>query len=400
MIAKPKTLSAPMHDPSPGPTGAALPPARKMYRALVDRDAAFEGVFFAGVKTTGVFCRPTCRARKPRAENVEFFATASEALHGGYRPCRVCRPMDRVPGPPAVVTRLLRAVEHEPSQRLGDKDLAALGVDPSTARRRFRAYYGLTFQAYQRARRLGRALHEVKAGRPLTAVQFDGGYESTSGFRDAFHRTFGKPPRGARADDCLLARRIDTPLGKMLALADAQGLRLLEFVDRRGLEREIAALRRRLRCAVVPGASPVLDAAAEQVRDYFAGERQAFDLPLAPVGSAFQQSVWQALRRIPPGDTRSYAEIAAEVGRPGASRAIGRANGSNMLAIVIPCHRVIASDGTLSGYGGGVWRKQRLLEHERGRGKREAGRREGGSGKWEAGSGKREAGAKWKLEKR
>ena len=128
-----------------------------------------------------------------------------------------------------------------------------MGIDPSTARRRFRAYYGLTFQAYQRARRMGLALHEVRAGRPVIDVQLDGGYESTSGFRAAFLRLFGKPPRGARADDCLLARRIDTPLGKMLALADGQGLRLLEFVDRRGLENEIAHLRRRLRCAVVPG---------------------------------------------------------------------------------------------------------------------------------------------------
>jgi AraC family transcriptional regulator of adaptative response/methylated-DNA-[protein]-cysteine methyltransferase len=239
-----------------------------------------------------------------------------------------------------------------------------MGVDPSTARRQFRAYYGLTFQAYQRARRLGRALHEVRAGRPLLAAQLDGGYESTSGFREAFLRVFGKPPRGARADDCLLARRIDTPLGQMLALADGQGLRLLEFVDRRGLEREIAQVRRRLRCAVVPGTNAVLEAAATQLRGYFAGERLAFDLTLAPVGSPFQQQVWAALQRIPPGATRSYLEIATEVGHAGAARAVGRANGSNILSIVIPCHRVIAADGTLSGYGGGVWRKRRLLEHE------------------------------------
>ncbi len=361
-----RTVSPPAAERPPrlAPAGAPLPGDRTMYRALVARNPAFEGVFFVGVKTTGIFCRPTCRAKKPRAENVEFFASASEALHGGYRPCRLCHPLDRVPAPPAVVTRLLRVVEADPSVRLGDKNLAAMGIDPSTARRRFRAYYGLTFQAYQRARRLGRALHEVRAGRPLLAAQADGGYESTSGFRGAFRRVFGKPPRGARTDDCLLARRIDTPLGKMLALADGQGLRLLEFVDRRGLEREIAALRRRLRCAVVPGTNAVLAAAATQLRAYFAGERLTFDLPLAPVGSPFQQAVWAALRRIPAGATRSYADIAAEVGRAGASRAVGRANGSNVLALVIPCHRVIASDGTLSGYGGGVWRKRRLIEHE------------------------------------
>ncbi|HUJ44045.1 MAG TPA: methylated-DNA--[protein]-cysteine S-methyltransferase [Opitutaceae bacterium] len=349
----------------PAPAATSLPPSRVMYRALTRRDPAYEGVFFAGVKTTGIFCRPTCRAKKPRAENVEFFASASAALHDGYRPCRLCRPLDRVQPPPPVVARLLRLVEADPTIRLTDKELIGLGIDPSTARRRFRSYYGLTFQAYQRARRLGLALHEVRAGRPVIDVQLDGGYESSSGFREAFQRVFGKPPRGARADDCLLARRIDTPLGRMLALADGQGLRLLEFVDRRGLENEILRLRRRLHCAVVPGTNATLVAAEEQLRLYFAGERLAFDLPLAPLGSAFQQQVWTALRRIRPGATRSYAQIAGELGRPGAQRAVGRANGSNALAIVIPCHRVVGADGSLSGYGGGIWRKQRLLEHER-----------------------------------
>ena len=336
-----------------------------MYRALARRDSAYEGVFFAAVKTTGIFCRPTCRAKKPHAKNVEFFASVSEALHGGYRPCRLCRPLDRVPAPPAVVTQLLHAVETDPTRRLTDKDLVGMGIDPSTARRRFRVSYGMTFQAYQRARRLGLALREVCAGRPVIDAQLDGGYESPSGFRDAFLRLFGKPPRGALADDCLLARRIDTPLGTVLALADRQGLRMLEFVDRRGIEREIAQLRRRLHCAVVPGTNGTLEATEVQVRRYFAGEQLEFDLPLAPVGSAFQQDVWAALRRIPTGATRSYAQIAAEIGRPGSQRAVGRANGSNMMSIVIPCHRVIAADGTLSGYGGGVWRKQRLLDHER-----------------------------------
>jgi AraC family transcriptional regulator of adaptative response/methylated-DNA-[protein]-cysteine methyltransferase len=350
---------------SAAPVAVSLPSPRVMYQALTRRDSAYEGVFFTGVKTTGIFCRPTCRAKKPRAENVEFFRSAFAALHDGYRPCLLCRPMDQTQPPPAVVAQLLRAVESAPTVRLTDKDLAGMGIDPSTARRRFRAYYGLTFQAYQRARRMGLALHEVRAGRPVIDAQLDGGYESTSGFRDAFLRLFGKPPRGARADDCLLALRIDTPLGKMLALADRQGLRMLEFVDRRGFENEVGRLRRRLNCAVVPGTNPTLEAAEAQLRRYFAGEKLEFDLPLAPVGSPFQQDVWAALQRIPAGQTRSYAQIAAEVGRPGAQRAVGHANGSNMMSIVIPCHRVIGADGSLSGYGGGVWRKQRLLDHER-----------------------------------
>jgi AraC family transcriptional regulator of adaptative response/methylated-DNA-[protein]-cysteine methyltransferase len=342
-----------------------LPTPRTMYRALVRRDAAYEGVFFTGVKTTGIFCRPTCRAKKPKPGNVEFFSTITEALHGGYRPCRLCRPMDTTRPVPALVERLRRAVEETADGRVTDKNLAMMGVEPSTARRQFKAYHGMTFHAFQRARRMGLALREVQSGRPVIDVQLARGYESTSGFREAFARIFGAPPRGAKASACLLGRRIETPLGTMLALADGAGLRLLEFVDRRGLEREIAGLRRRLKCAVVPGNNPVLDETARQLARYFSGGSLTFDLPLAPVGSEFQQRVWAELRRIPPGLTRSYAAMAAKLGIPKGPRAVGRANGSNMIAIVIPCHRVINADGSLCGYAGGIWRKQRLLEHER-----------------------------------
>lgn len=343
----------------------SLPSPRTMYRALARRDAAYEGVFFTGVKTTGIFCRPTCRAKKPKPENVEFFPTVSEALHGGYRPCRLCRPMDRTKPVPALVERLRRAVEESADGRVSDKDLAAMGVEPSTARRRFQAYHGMTFHAYQRARRMGLALREVQAGRPVIEVQLARGYESTSGFRGAFARIFGTPPCAAPAGLCLLAQRIETPLGTMLALADERGLRLLEFADRRGLERELAGLRRRLKCAIVPGSNATLEKTRRQLADYFAGRSLAFDLPLAPVGSGFQQRVWRELQRIPAGRTRSYAAMAEKLGIPKGPRAIGRANGSNMLALVIPCHRVINADGSLCGYAGGIWRKRRLLEHER-----------------------------------
>jgi AraC family transcriptional regulator of adaptative response/methylated-DNA-[protein]-cysteine methyltransferase len=347
------------------PAMTPLPTTRTMYRALSRRDAAYEGVFFTGVKTTGIFCRPTCRAKKPKPENVEFFPTVTEALHGGYRPCRLCRPMDSTKPVPPLVERLRRAAEAAADGRVTDKDLVAMGVEPSTARRQFRAYHGMTFHAYQRARRMGLALREVQAGRPVIDVQLARGYESPSGFREAFTRIFGSPPRAATAGACLLAERIETPLGTMLALADDEGLRLLEFADRRGLERELAGLRRRLKCAIVPGRHTTLGQTRRQLARYFAGESLTFDLPLAPVGSAFQLRVWHELGKIPPGETRSYAAMAARLGVPRAPRAIGRANGSNMLALVIPCHRVIRADGTLCGYAGGLWRKQRLLEHER-----------------------------------
>jgi AraC family transcriptional regulator, regulatory protein of adaptative response / methylated-DNA-[protein]-cysteine methyltransferase len=342
-----------------------LPSIRTMYQAVVRRDSAYEGVFFTGVKTTGIFCRPTCRAKRPKPGNVEFFPTINEALHGGYRPCRLCRPMDSTKPVPPLVEKLRRVVEQSVEGRVSDKELAALGIEPSTARRQFQVYHGMTFHAYQRARRMGLALRDVKAGQPVIDVQLARGYESTSGFRAAFTRIFGQPPRDAKAGGCLLAQRFETPLGTMLALADEKGLRLLEFADRRGLERELVGLRRRLKCAVVPGTNATLEATRAQLVRYFSGESLTFDLPLAPVGSEFQLRVWAELGRIPPGKTRSYQGMAVKLGIPKAPRAIGRANGSNMLALVIPCHRVIRADGALCGYAGGLWRKQRLLEHER-----------------------------------
>lgn len=336
-----------------------------MLRAFLRRDPGAEGRFFAGVHTTGIFCRPTCKARKPKPENVSFFPDASSALHAGFRPCKLCRPMDAVVPPPPLVARLRAAVERDPTGRLTEKDLVTLGIDPSTARRQFRRYYGLTFHAYARARRMGLALRDVQGGASVTATQFARGFESSAGFRAAFARIFGVPPRDAAAGSVLFAERIATPLGTMLALARDEGLVLLDFVDRRGLERKLASLRQRLRCSVVPGAHRHLAAAAGQLRAYFDGRRIGFDLALSPVGSPFEQVAWRYLQTIPYGETRSYAEMAAALGRPGAARAAGRANGMNFISIVIPCHRVIGADGALTGYGGGVGRKQWLLDHER-----------------------------------
>jgi AraC family transcriptional regulator of adaptative response/methylated-DNA-[protein]-cysteine methyltransferase len=346
-------------------TMTTQPNRARMYRALVERDASFEGVFFAGVKTTGIFCRPTCSAKKPKAENVEFFANAIEALHGGFRACLRCRPMDSVVRPPPLVQRLRAAVERAPTGRFSDKELEAMSIDPSTARRAFRRYYGMTFHAYHRARRMGLALRDVHAGKRVIEAQQARGFESSSGFREAFAKVFGKPPRDAKSSVCLVASRFDTPLGTMLAIASDAGLCLLEFVDRRGLEREILDVRSKLRAVVVPGSNAHIEAARAAVGRYFAGEDLAFDVPLAVVGSPFQRRVWDLLRTIPIGETRSYAWMATKLGIPNAPRAVGRANGSNKIAIVIPCHRVIRADGNLCGYAGGIWRKQWLLDHER-----------------------------------
>jgi AraC family transcriptional regulator of adaptative response/methylated-DNA-[protein]-cysteine methyltransferase len=342
-----------------------LPPSDTMYQALLKRDASFEGIFFVGVRTTGIFCRPTCPAKKPARENVDFFPTPSEALHGGYRPCLRCQPMDPDKRPPKLIERLRTEVEKAPGGRLTDKELAALSIDPSTARRQFKRHYGMTFQAYHRARRMGLALREVRKGSRVDDAQDNSGFESASGFREAFTRVFGAAPTVASDRGCMYAERIDTPLGTMVAVTDDRGLRLLEFTDRRALERELAILRQRLKTNAVPGEHRYLDAIREQLAGYFAGERMQFDVPLAPVGSEFQTRTWELLRSIPAGETRSYSWMAEKLKIPGARRAVGRANGTNMLCLIIPCHRVIRADGTLCGYGGGLWRKKWLLEHER-----------------------------------
>src|SRR6187401_2987371 len=161
-----------------------LPPPDTMYRALVNRDTSFEGIFYVGVRTTGIFCRPTCSAKKPARQNVDFFATSSEALHGGYRPCLRCHPMDPKKRAPELIERLRAEVERAPGGRLTDKELAELSIDPSTARRQFKRHYGMTFQAYHRARRMGLALRGVRDGARVDQARNGSGFESESGFRD------------------------------------------------------------------------------------------------------------------------------------------------------------------------------------------------------------------------
>jgi AraC family transcriptional regulator of adaptative response/methylated-DNA-[protein]-cysteine methyltransferase len=347
-----------------------LPKPSEMFRAVLERDTSYEGVFVVAVKTTGIFCRPSCPAKKPRRENVEFFGSASAALHAGYRACKRCKPMDSCIGgngeaSPAWVQQLLARVDRKPEKRITERDLRAMRIEPARARRYFARHFGMTFHAYHRARRLGLALSEVRSGHDATNAGYRSGFNSTSGFRDAFAKAFGAPPGKVSEIAHMTARWLDTPLGAMLAIADDEGLRLLEFVDRRGLPRELEVMRARLRCAITPGRNETLDRLANELKRYFAGTLTKFTTPIAPFGSTFQLRVWKRLRAIPYAETRSYAQVAKETGRAGSQRAIGTANGMNRIAILIPCHRVVRSDGSLSGYGGGMWRKKWLLEHER-----------------------------------
>lgn len=344
----------------------AMPSPREMYRAIENKDESYEGIFIIGVKTTGIFCRPGCPARTPKIENIEFFANAQGALLAGYRPCRRCRPLTPAGHPPDDIAGLIEAVEREPERRWRDEDIRARGLEPARVRRWFQKHHGMTFHAFARARRLGTALGQIRAGDDATGAAFDHGYESLSGFREAFRKLFGEPPGRVDRHTQVWVNRIRTPLGPMLAGVTDEALVLLEYVDRRMLETQIGRLRRHLGAAFVPGENAVTTQIETELREYFDGERRTFTVPVRTPGSAFQQRVWDALREIPHGETRSYADVARVIGKPSAVRAVGTANGDNRLAIVIPCHRVVRSDGTLGGYGGQLWRKKALLALERG----------------------------------
>ena len=340
-----------------------LPPRAEMERAYLRSDSSYDGLFYLGVRTTGIFCRPSCRAKKPKPENVEFFVSPKEAVFAGFRPCLKCKPVAG-DDEPAWVGRLVARIERDPKARVTDKDLRAMDLDPERVRRHFATRYGLTFQAYCRARRLAAAFDRIREGATVDDAVFETGYESHSGFRDAFQKAFQRPAGQAAEGECIRLQWIDTPIGPMIAGATDRGLCLLEFTDRRMLEHQIVTLRKRFKTALAPGEHRYLTQTAKELDEYFRGERQRFDVPINAPGSPFEERVWRALLQIPFGETRSYEDIARAVGSPKGVRAVGRANGLNRVAIVIPCHRVVNKSGELGGYGGGLWRKRRLLHLE------------------------------------
>lgn len=342
-----------------------LPDHETLYRALLERDPAYDGHVFVGVTSTGVFCRLTCPARKPLFENTRFHDSVAACLEAGFRPCRRCRPLDPVGQREPLVSTLLERLEDDPERIWSEGDLVALGYDPSTVRRTFKRHLGLTFLDMARLRRAGRGMDRLAAGAGVIDAQQSAGYASGSGFREAIVRLLGDVPVSLRGREWLRADWLETPIGTMLAVADDHALHLLEFFDRTALPTELKKLRVATRSSITFGRNAMIDRIAGELHDYFAGRRLVFETPLARHGSTFTQSVWEALVAIPPGTTRSYGAIAHDLGYHTAVRAVARANGANQLAIVIPCHRVIGADGSLTGYGGGLWRKDWLLRHER-----------------------------------
>lgn len=342
-----------------------LPSEKEMKKAVYTKDKSYDGIFYIAVKTTNIFCRPSCTARKPLEKNIEFYPSAKDALFAGFRPCKRCHPLD-INGPqPAWVMKLINLAEYANGNRIHDYDIRKAGIEPAKARRYFLKNYGMTYHAYCRSRRLGEALSKIREGEKLDELVFDNGYESHSGFRDAFTKLFGAPPGKSRMAESVVTSLVSSPLGPILLAANSKGLCLTEFSDRRMLEYQIKTLKKYFGNAIVPGNNKHLEQAAEELKYYFEGKLHSFKVPLIYPGTDFQRNVWGELIKIPYGKTISYEGLAERVGIRNASRAVGTANGMNRIGIIIPCHRVINKSGKLGGYGGGLWRKQWLLDMER-----------------------------------
>jgi AraC family transcriptional regulator of adaptative response/methylated-DNA-[protein]-cysteine methyltransferase len=271
---------------------------------------------------------------------------------------------------------VLRSIDADPMRRWTSQDLHDAGVEPARARRWFQAHHGMTFLAYLRARRMGQAFSRIKAGADVTGTALATGFDSLSGFCDAFRRSTGRSPSRSTNLHPLKVAQFASPLGPLVAAADDEAVHLLEFWDRRMLETQFTVLEKRIGAVLFPGSNAPLEQLEREVNLYFEGRLRCFETPLIFPGSDHQARVWRALMAIPYGQTVTYGELAARIGRPAGTRPVARAVGENRLAIVIPCHRVVGHDGQLTGYGGGLWRKRHLLSLEQ---ENASGQRKGGS---------------------
>ncbi len=335
------------------------------YEIFAKRDTRFDMAFFMGVISTGIFCRPGCPARTPKKENCEFYDTANEAMQAGYRPCKRCHPMNLPGEATPLIRKLINLVESDPDRKWSEKDLATHGIDPSTARRQFKARFGMTFSQYVRNRNLARAAQYLKQGEKVIDAQLTAGFESPSGFRTAYAKTFGTPPKNANSKP-LLVEWLDSPLGPIIVICDDDHLYLLEFTVRKNIKRQFDRLSKAYSRAILPGRTQITDQIENELAAYFTGSLQQFNTPLHLTGTDFQKSVWHALRNIPYGETRSYAQLAQSIGNEKAVRAVAGSNASNGLALIVPCHRVINKGGKLGGYAGGLDKKEWLLTLESG----------------------------------
>lgn len=332
------------------------------WAAVLARDRAFDGRFVTGVHSTGIYCRPSCAARHPRRENVRFYATTADAEAAGLRPCKRCLPGDIARDEAAVAQALALLRDGEDTVTL-DQLAHETGYSPTHFQRVFKRAIGLSPAAYARALRLERAGEALSDGASVTEAVYTAGYGAPSRFYEASEGKLGMAPSAWRNGGAGVTIRwavVPTTLGQMLVAATDKGVCRLSFEE--GAE---SLARRFPKADLIQGGEDFAALLAEVIA---AVEQpgQSRAIPLDVQGTAFQQAVWQELQRIPKGETRSYAQIAAAVGKPGAVRATGSANGANNVAVLIPCHRVVRTDGTLGGYAYGLDIKRELLRRERG----------------------------------
>jgi AraC family transcriptional regulator, regulatory protein of adaptative response / methylated-DNA-[protein]-cysteine methyltransferase len=339
------------------------------WEAVVRRDAAADGDFFYSVRTTGVYCRPSCPSRGAKRENVAFHASASAAERAGFRPCRRCRPnepalRDRQAGAVAKACRMIEEADEIPS-------LAALARAAGMSRfhfhRLFKAETGVTPKAYADAHRARRMAGELAGSGTVTEAIYGAGFNSSGRFYAASSERLGMTPTAFRNGGHGTTIRFavaESSLGSILVAATEKGVCAISLGD--DPDGLVRALEDRFPKAQLVGGDAAFEALVAKVVGYVEAPRRGLDLPLDIRGTAFQERVWQALRDIPPGETRTYTEIAERIGRPKAVRAVAQACASNEIAVAIPCHRVIRNDGSLSGYRWGVERKRSLLEREAG----------------------------------
>jgi AraC family transcriptional regulator of adaptative response/methylated-DNA-[protein]-cysteine methyltransferase len=337
------------------------------WEAVCRRDRAADGALYYAVRTTGVYCRPSCSSRQPRRENVEFHATPAAAEAAGFRPCKRCKPTaqglaERHAAVVAKACRLIEQAEELPSL----DDLArGAGLSPFHFHRVFRSVTGVTPKAYADAHRGRRVRDELKSAGTVTEAIYGAGFNSNARFYESSDDLLGMTPSEFRDDGAGATIRFavgECSLGSILVAATDKGVCAIQFGD------DPDALVRNLQDAFSKAKLVGGDAAFEQlvakVVGFIEAPQHGLDLPLHVRGTAFQQKVWRALRKIRPGTTASYAAIAERIGEPKAVRAVAQACGANPVAVAIPCHRVVRRDGALSGYRWGVERKRALLEKE------------------------------------
>jgi AraC family transcriptional regulator of adaptative response/methylated-DNA-[protein]-cysteine methyltransferase len=336
------------------------------WAAVAGRDRTRDGSFVFAVTTTGIYCRPSCPARRPRPEHVRFFTRPADAEAAGFRACRRCRPRAERDPRSAWIERVCRRIEERRGEgvRLAELSTAA-GVSPYHLQRTFKHAVGVTPRQYAETVRAAALKAQLKGGRPVTEATYEAGYGSASRVYEKAPAQLGMTPGtyGRGGKGMRIAYGIaQSSLGRVLVAATERGISAIYLGDEdEALE---TALHEEYPAAETRRYDPALGPWLESALKIVDGSRTKPDLPLDVQATAFQWRVWQALRDIPRGETRTYGEIARAIGQPTASRAVARACATNRLSVVIPCHRVIAGDGSLAGYRWGVERKKRLLERE------------------------------------